>query len=155
MSMLKGYWFELNCTVKCIFQSWWNMIWSYSVYTREQNPIDDHSNIWGYSWYREHFNLHIFHGRKEGNVLFNDALNTFYLRLYSIGHMVKDHSESKRRNLLLPHRLLFSISSKGSFICIIPQTGYHIPQPLWNQSWCTGWNEKQLNGYGYIASDIW
>ena len=53
--------------------------------------------------------------RKEGNVLFNDALNTFYLRLYGVGmegkekvlfndafltfylrlygvrHMVKDH----------------------------------------------------------------
>ena len=27
---------------------------------------------------------------KEGNVLFNDALNTFYLRLYGVGHMVKD-----------------------------------------------------------------
>ena len=25
------------------------------------------------------------YGRKEGNVLFNDALNTFYLRLYGIG----------------------------------------------------------------------
>ena len=23
--------------------------------------------------------------RKEGNVLFNDALNTFYLRLYGVG----------------------------------------------------------------------
>ena len=30
-------------------------------------------------------------GRKEGNILFNDTLNTFYLRLYGIGHMVKDH----------------------------------------------------------------
>ena len=30
-------------------------------------------------------------GRKEGNVLFNDALNTFYVRLYGIGHMVVDH----------------------------------------------------------------
>ena len=28
--------------------------------------------------------------RKEGNVLFNDALNFFYLRLYGVGHMVKD-----------------------------------------------------------------
>ena len=27
-------------------------------------------------------------GRKEGNVLFNDAHNTFYLRLYGVGHMV-------------------------------------------------------------------
>ena len=30
-----------------------------------------------------HFNLYFRHvGRKEGKVLFNDALNTFYLRLY-------------------------------------------------------------------------
>ena len=36
-------------------------------------------------------------GRKEGNVLFNDALNTFYLRLYGVGHMVKDHSDSERK----------------------------------------------------------
>ena len=35
-------------------------------------------------------------GRKEGNVLFNDALNAFYLRLYGVRHMVKDHSESER-----------------------------------------------------------
>ena len=62
-------------------------------------------------------------GRKEGNVLFNDALNTFYLRLYGVRHMVKDHSDSERGNPLPPHRLLFPISSKGSFICIIPQTG--------------------------------
>ena len=34
--------------------------------------------------------------RKEGSVLFNDALNTFYLRLYGVGHMVKDHSDSER-----------------------------------------------------------
>ena len=61
--------------------------------------------------------------RKEGNVLFNDALNTFYLRLYGVRHMVKDHSDSEKGNPLPPHRLLFPISSKGSFICTIPQTG--------------------------------
>ena len=55
-------------------------------------------------------------GRKEGNDLFNDALNTFYLRLYGVRHMVKDHSDSKRGNLLLPYRLLFSINSKGSYM---------------------------------------
>ena len=60
--------------------------------------------------------------RKEGNVLFNDALNTFYLQLYGVGHMVKDHSDSERGNPLLPHGLLFPINSKGSFICTIPQT---------------------------------
>ena len=61
--------------------------------------------------------------RKEGNVLFNDALNTFYLRLYGVRHMVKDHSDSERENPLPPHRLLFPITSKGSFICTIPQKG--------------------------------
>ena len=61
--------------------------------------------------------------RKEGNVLCNDALNTFYLQLYGAGHMVKDHSDSERGNLLPPHRPLFPISCKGSFICTIPQTG--------------------------------
>ena len=65
--------------------------------------------------------MHTHHETKEeGNVLFNDALNTFYLRLYGVGHMVKDHSDSKRGNPLPPHRLLFPI------ICIIPQDNtYH------------------------------
>ena len=40
-------------------------------------------------------------GRKEGNVLFKDALNTFNLRLYEVRHMVKDHTDSERGNLLL------------------------------------------------------
>ena len=62
-------------------------------------------------------------GKKDINGLFNDALNTFYLRLYGVGHMVKYHSESERGNPLPPHRLLFPISNKGGFICIIPQTG--------------------------------
>ena len=44
-------------------------------------------------------------GRKEGNILFNDTLNTFYLRSYGIRHKVKDHSDSEKGNLLLPHRL--------------------------------------------------
>ena len=53
--------------------------------------------------------------RKEGNVLFNDALNTFYLWLYGVRHMVKYHTDSERGNPPPPHGLLFSISSKGSF----------------------------------------
>ena len=56
---------------------------------------------------------------KERSDSFNDALNTFYLRLYDVRHMVKDHSDSKRGNPLPPHGLLFPISSKGSFICIM------------------------------------
>ena len=70
------------------------------------------------------------HRKKQetGNVLFNDALNTFYLRLYGVRHMVKGHSDNERGNLLPPHELLFPITSKGSFICIIPQTEKHIPR---------------------------
>ena len=59
----------------------------------------------------------------QRNVLFNDALNTFYLRLYGVRHMVKDHSDNERGNPLPPDGLLFSINVKGSFICIIPRTG--------------------------------
>ena len=51
---------------------------------------------------------------RKGNILFNDALNTFYLLLYGIRHMVKDHSDSEKGNPLPPHGLLFPI------ICTIP-----------------------------------
>ena len=50
---------------------------------------------------------------RKGNVLFNNTLNTFYLRLNGIGHMVKHHSE--RGIPLLPHGLLLPISIKGFF----------------------------------------
>ena len=48
-------------------------------------------------------------------MFFNDALNTFYLQLYGVGHMVKDHSDSERGNPLPPHGLLFLIHSKVFF----------------------------------------
>ena len=53
---------------------------------------------------------------KEGNVLFNDTLNTFYLRLYGVRHMVKNHSDREIGNPLPPHGLLFPISSNFFFI---------------------------------------
>ena len=52
--------------------------------------------------------------------LINDTLNTFYLRLYGVGHIIKDHSDNERGNLLPPHGLFFPISNKGSLICSIP-----------------------------------
>ena len=68
---------------------------------------------------------HFIYGYMEGerNVLFNDALNTFYLRLYGVRQMVKDHKHSERGRPLPPHGLLFPISSKVFYICIIPPTG--------------------------------
>ena len=46
--------------------------------------------------------------RREGNVLFSDAL-----QYYIYGYMASD---SESENLLPPHTLFFPISSKGSFI---------------------------------------
>ena len=61
-------------------------------------------------------------------VLFNDTLNTIYLRLYVIKHMIKGHSDSERGNPLSPHGLLFPISSNGSFIDrIIHTTAFVTP----------------------------
>ena len=59
-------------------------------------------------------------------------MDMFYLTTHSThfiyGYMasdiwVKDHSDSEKGSPLPPHRLLFPINSKGSFICTIPQTG--------------------------------
>ena len=58
--------------------------------------------------------LFVKEGRKERNVLLNDALNTFYVLLYGVRHMVNDHSDSERGNALPPHELLFPFNSKGS-----------------------------------------
>ena len=48
----------------------------------------------------------------------------FYLTTHSThcmaSDMVMDHSDSEKGNPLPPHRLLFPISSKGSFIGTIP-----------------------------------
>ena len=62
-------------------------------------------------------------GRKEANVLFNDTLDTFYLRLYGVRHMVKYHSDSVKGYPLPPYRLLFPINSEDYFVCTIPHTG--------------------------------
>ena len=90
-----------------------------------------------------------FHGERERNVLFNDALNTFYLRLYGVRHMVKDHSDSEKGNPLPPHRLLLSINSKGSFICTIPHrithtTDFFIPV-------VEHWLEREITFHGYSS----
>ena len=64
--------------------------------------------------------------RKEGR--------KYFIYGYMVSHMVKDHSDSEKENLLLPHRLLFPINSKGSFICTIPHK--HIRQDSTYHSLC-------------------
>ena len=49
-------------------------------------------------------------GRKE-MLFFNGTLNTFYLQLYYVRHMVKDYSDSEKGNTLPPlHELLFLVA---------------------------------------------
>ena len=43
--------------------------------------------------------LHSINNQESGNYLFNDALNTFYLRLYGVGHNGKE-PDSERGNSL-------------------------------------------------------
>ena len=73
--------------------------------------------------------------KKEGDVLFNDAFNTFYLRLYSVKYMVKDHSDRERGNLLPPHGLLF------------PGFYMHHTTDTIHQSWNTGRKDNVLRLY--------
>ena len=56
--------------------------------------------------------INVYLRERERNVLFNDALHTFYLRLCGVRHMVKDHSDSERGNPLPPHRLLNRLTAR-------------------------------------------
>ena len=65
----------------------------------------------------ETFSLQNSNGRKEGRKMFFLMMNTTHF-IYGymasdIIIMVKDHSDSKRGNLLPPHRLLFPIPETG------------------------------------------
>ena len=96
-----------------------NLSFSYRQIIKSFNKKHILMTINQYETYKYTYNKeHLFKEKRERkrNVLFNNALNTFYLRLYGVRHMVKDHSDSEKGNLLLPHRLLLSINSKGSFI---------------------------------------
>ena len=73
---------------------------------------------------------------KEGNVLFNDALNTFYLQLYGIRHMVKDHSDSERGNPLPPHgSLSFRLAARVLLYALS-----HRWDSTYHSLCCTGWS---------------
>ena len=78
--------------------------------------------------------------KRERNVLFNDALNTFYLRLYGIIHMVK-----RERNVLFNDALntfylrlygiIHMVKREREMFYLMTHSTHFI--------------------YGYMASDIW
>ena len=51
-------------------------------------------------------------GRKEGNVLFNDAFSTFYLWLYGVRHMVKDHTKTKEETCICHMGYSFRLTAR-------------------------------------------
>ena len=53
-------------------------------------------------------------GRKEMFYLTTHSTN--FIMLYGVEHMVKNHSDSERRNPMPPHRVHFSICNKEYFI---------------------------------------
>ena len=61
---------------------------------------------------RSFFSFYFSSNRKEGNVLFNDALNTFYLRLYGITHHDPSHHERT-----LTTKLDLNCSSYRNLLC--------------------------------------
>ena len=74
-------------------------------------------------------------------VLFNNTsrANWFsYHRLLNVKDMVI-LTDVFNGNPLSQHRLLFPISSKGNFKCTFSLTGQHMPKPLKDQLWTTGW----------------
>ena len=78
--------------------------------------MNDKYSVYGFYYSPHCIVIYVVEGRKE----------MFYLTTHSshiYGYMVKDHSDSERGNPMPPHRLLFPIGGKGSFIFIIPQTG--------------------------------
>ena len=97
----------------------------YGIVVRYFISKDDQKHM--KSLYR-YLNTEIILGRKEMFYLTTHSTHFIY------GYIASDHSDSEKRNPLPPHRLLFLINSKDSFICTIPHTGQHIPQPLLHQA---------------------
>ena len=62
-------------------------------------------------------------GRKEGNVLFNDTFNTFYLRLYGVRDMVTDHQIAREETRCHHIGYSFCLAARVLLFCINPQTG--------------------------------
>ena len=88
--------------------------------------------------------LHTPHMGREG---------MFYLTTHSThfiySYMVKDHSDSERGNPLPPHRLLFLISSKGSFICSFTLASMSPPTPPPPFPLYKPCQDKQQNEYSF------
>ena len=88
-------------------------------------------------------------GRKY--VLFNNVLNTFYLRLYGVRHMVKNHSDSKRKEMfyLTTYSTHFIYGYMASVIYMVKD---HSDSKRKEMFYLMTYSTHFI--YGYMASDI-
>ena len=88
----------------------------------------------------------------EGNVLFNNALYTFYLRLYGIKNMVKDHSDSERANPLPSTRATLFDKQKGFFYMYHP-TDWIIHTTTFVTPVVEHWLEREIAQWVHSVKD--
>ena len=74
---------------------------------------------------------------KEGNVLFNDTINTFYLRLYGIRHIVKNQSEIGREETCHHIGYYFWLAAM-----VLLYASFHRQDNTYHGLCYTSWNEK-------------
>ena len=60
--------------------------------------------------------LYPYENGKNENVIFNDALNTFNIRLYGVEHMVKDHSARGGNILPSLHGYSFCLAARDFYM---------------------------------------
>ena len=87
------------------------------------------------------FIFHIQHNlssyRSKSNFQFNKIIDGIFLN-----NMAKQSGFTLPIAKLTTCSFLNKVAKIFSIWLIIPQTGYHITQPLLHQSWDTGWNES-------------
>ena len=93
------------------------------------------------------------------NVLYNDALNTFYLRLYGVRHMVKDHSDSEKGNqqgFFYMHHPTDRITHTTAFVTQVVEHWLEREIAQWGHKYTHPPDLKSVNvgggGRGYIPT---
>ena len=84
----------------------------------------------------------------EGNVFFNDTLNSFYLQLDDTGHKVKDHSD--REETCCHHYIGYTFQSEARVLLYAPS---HRQDSTGKKFLLNDTRTHFFNGY--MVLDIW
>ena len=91
--------------------------------------------------------------KKEGNVLFNDALNICYLRFYGVRHMVKCHTYNEREETRFRH-MGYSFRLTARVLLYAPS---HIQDSTYHGLWYTSrehWLEREIAQWVHDGGSI-